>query len=125
MTEAEVSAVVQLSKEEKYDYLLRQMIAQKEVWIIFDEDGMVLFESDKGEIVIPVWPHQEVAQLFCVGEYVDCQPGTVTLADFRKNELTEAVEQQFLVSVMPVPGMPALLVAPGEMENGLSALIIS
>ena len=125
MTEAEVTAVVQLPKEEKYQYLLQQLIVRKEVWIIYDDDGMVLFESDREEIVIPVWPHREVAQLFCVGEYADCQPGNVALADFRKNELTEAVEQQFLISVMPVPDRPALLVAPGQLEKDLSELNVS
>lgn len=125
MTEAEVSAIVQLPKEEKYQYLVQQLIARKEVWIIYDDDGMVLFESDREEIVIPVWPHREVAQLFCAGEYADCQPGTVALADFRKNELTEAVEQQFLISVMPVPDRPALLVVPGQLEKDLSGLNVS
>lgn len=125
MTDTEVSALVQLPKEEKYQYLVQQLIARKEVWIIYDDDGMVLFESDREEIVIPVWPHREVAQLFCVGEYADCQPGNVALADFRKNELTEAVEQQFLISVMPVPDRPALLVVPGQLEKDLSGLNVS
>lgn len=125
MTETDISRLLGLSKEDKYRYVVEQLVTNKEVWIVFDDDGMVLFESDRGEVVIPVWPHQEIAQLFCVGEYADCQPGTVKLDDFLNNEMKEAEEQGFLISLMPVPGTLAVLADPTEMGGNISALMQS
>lgn len=125
MTETDISRLLGLSKEEKYRYVLEQLVTRQEVWIVYDEDGMVLFESDRGEVVIPVWPHREIAQLFCVDEYADCQPGTVALDDFLKNEMKEAEEQGFLISLMPVPGTLAVLADPTEMSDNIANLMPS
>lgn len=125
MTETDISRLLGLSKEEKYRYVLEQLVTRQEVWIVYDEDGMVLFESDRGEVVIPVWPHQEIAQLFCVDEYADCKPGTVKLDDFLKNEMKEAEEQGFLISLMPVPGTLAVLADPTEMSDNIANLMPS
>lgn len=125
MTQTDISRLLLLSGEDKYRYMAEQIVANREVWIVYDEDGMVLFESDRQEIVIPIWPHRQIAQLFCVEEYADCKPGTVSLSDFMQNELKEAGEQGFLISLMPVPGTLAVLANPAELETSLSALLAS
>lgn len=58
----QIEAVISLSGDKRYEYFIKIVSDWEEVWGLY-YDGWALSETDTGEVVFPLWPAKEYAEL--------------------------------------------------------------
>ena len=64
--------------QQRLDYLIKEVVRCQQIWILRDEHGCVMLNSDD-EDCIPIWPHQEFAQSWATGDWQHCKPEVISL----------------------------------------------
>lgn len=80
---AQLQELQALSAEQRYEYLLQQVVDSQQLWILVGDGGSVLLNSD-GRDCVPVWPHQELADLHIEGDWADCQCQAIDLGTWQE-----------------------------------------
>ena len=82
MTDSSTSTILadiaQYSPEQRLDYLVKEIIKNQKVWILTDDDGCVMLNTDD-EDCAPVWPSEAFAQAWATGEWADCKAISIDL----------------------------------------------
>ncbi len=61
LTPEEYQATLALDADQRYEHFLQQVVENKEVWILKDDEGCMLL-TDDGDDCIPVWPYPDYAK---------------------------------------------------------------
>ena len=70
------------ASDKRYDYLLQQLIATQQIWILVGNGGSVLLNSD-GDDCVPIWPHQSSASAWIKDEWADCTVTAISVTDWQ------------------------------------------
>ena len=62
----DMNEILQMPADKRHAYLLTQVTLNKQIWILTDEHGCVMLNSDD-EDCVPVWPAQEFADYWATG----------------------------------------------------------
>ena len=65
--EEEIVAVLQLDGPARYEYWIKKVADQQEIWSLWQQGGWALAGDDAGRILAPVWPHAKYASLCATG----------------------------------------------------------
>jgi hypothetical protein len=102
-----LNIIANYDPEQRLHYLLKEIIQHQQVWILTDQDGCVMLNTED-EDCTPVWPSEEFAQAWATGEWSDCAPKAIGL-DTWHSRWTQGLEDDDV----------AIAVFPGENEEGL------
>ena len=102
-----LATIEQYSPEQRLQYLVKEVVKHQKVWILTDDDGCVMLNSDD-EDCAPVWPSEAFAQAWATGDWADCKPAAIDLKTWR-TRWTYGLEGDNV----------AIAVFPGEDEQGL------
>jgi hypothetical protein len=111
-----------LSTTNRHAYLLEQLVALQEIWILVSDGGSVLLNSE-GEDCVPVWPHKECADLFINGEWSDCNAQSITLNDWRSRWTDGLTQDELLIAVFPNSNEESLVLEPLEFHEEVNAAL--
>lgn len=114
LTPAQIEAINAMSAEQRYDYFINQCVELKQVWGLSSDTGWVIL-PDEGEEHFPVWSHAELAAQWAAGEFADCQPKAVALAEWIEKWLPGMEEDGLLAAVSPNQEGDAIVVAAEEL----------
>jgi len=104
--------------EQRFQYFLQQAVAQKEVWILTDDQGCVMLNTEDEECV-PVWPSFEAAQAWANGEWQDCEAAAIDLKTWQLR-WSEGLEQDgFYVVVFPIEDNEGTVIHPQDLDADL------
>jgi len=78
LSQDNIDKIERYTPEERLRYLVKEVVSHKQIWILTDEDGCVMLNSED-EDCAPVWPNQEFAQSWATGEWQDCEPKAISL----------------------------------------------
>jgi hypothetical protein len=109
----------QLDSQERYEYLVETAVEQQEVWILADDKGFVLLNSDEGDC-LPIWPHQECAQQWAHGDWNDCKPQAIDLNAWQTRWTPGLTEDRVVLGAFPNRQEEALVLDPTEFDEDLS-----
>lgn len=73
-----IKNIAQYNEEQRYNYFLKTAAKNREIWILTDNDGCMMLNT-QDEDCVPVWPHQELAQQWATGEWQDSQAKSIDL----------------------------------------------
>jgi hypothetical protein len=118
ITQFSVSQLSQLDSEQRYQYFVEQVAFNKEVWILSDDDGCVMLNTEDEECV-PVWPNQETAQAWATGDWDQCEPQAIDLKSWQLRWTAGLEEDGFYVVVLPIETNEGTVVEPQELEANL------
>jgi hypothetical protein len=104
------------NSDQRYSYLIEQVITDNEVWIIADEGGSVLLEED-GVGCIPVWPHRECAEENLTGDWADCKAISIEKSAWLERWTTGLTEDSLLIAVFPDSEQECVVVSPAEFDD--------
>ncbi|GGK69022.1 DUF2750 domain-containing protein [Amphritea balenae] len=107
----EIDVLAGSDAEQRFDYLVSRAVETGELWILTDEQGSVMLNTDD-EDCVPVWPDLAFAEQWATGEWSDCKPMSITLKQWNFRWTPGLEEDGFAVVVFPLPG-------DGSEENGL------
>ncbi len=114
----------QLNTIEKYDeekrlsYLLQQVVSNQEIWILADEHGCVMLNTED-EDCVPVWPNEAFAQRWATDEWQHCKAEAISLNKWYSRWSTGLVDDELALVTFPNQDNQGLVLFPEEFEEAL------
>ena len=115
LTTEMLNKLVHLDAEKRANYLFKQLAANKMLWILTDEHGCVMLNSED-EDCVPVWPHEELAQMWATGEWADCKPVSLSLKEWQHKWLSGLEQDELAIAVFPDHEGEGLVLFSNEFE---------
>jgi hypothetical protein len=113
-----------MDEDERLDYFLSRAIECEEVWSLGSDCGWSIREEGE-QRVIPVWPHQELANLCACGDCERQRPDPVSLEHFLYRVLAMMKENGILVEVLPSTDRPGRLMPAEALFEALDSKLDS
>lgn len=114
----ELQQISQLSAEKRLNYLLKEVNKNKQIWILTDDHGSVMLNSDD-EDCIPVWPSSDFATLWATGEWSDCEAKAIVLDTWHQKWTDGLINDNVMIAAFPNPEEEGILLFPDEFEYEL------
>ena len=105
--------------EQRYSYLINQIKKNHQLWILADDVGAVMFNSDH-EDCIAVWSEEALAKLWCTDDWQHCQPLAITKDKWINDWLPGLQEDEVAILIMPDLNDEGLVIESWEMAERLS-----
>lgn len=117
-TTPDISSLLQKNADNRLAYLLEQAKEQQQVWILTDDTGAVMFQSEE-EDCIPVWPSKEVARLWCNGDWQDCRPHAIDLSTWSERWTPGLEDDEVNILAFPNEQDEGIILLPWEFQEKL------
>lgn len=115
----EINAVLSLKASERYEYWIKKVADQEEVWSLWQVGGWALAGGDAERQFVPVWPHSEYAALCAGGVWAGYQPKAIAVAAWLDRWIPGMERDQRLVAVFPTPNDMGVAIDPRQLERDL------
>ncbi len=113
----ENKSINELPDHDRYNYLIHHIAKFKEIWLLKERDGMyAMFEDEKGNSYIPVWPHKELAEEYAVEDWEGYISERMELSEIME-WMDELHEDQILIGAFPNAQMQALAVSAADFKK--------
>ncbi|MEY5047219.1 MAG: hypothetical protein RLZZ175_578 [Bacteroidota bacterium] len=125
MTKDQINALVSSHEEERYSATIAYIKAQKTVYILSDNGGMVTMgtgeEGDEdSDTIIPIWPTAESAKACAAGDWSNCKADSFELVEWNEFILEELIEDKVMISVYASPEDDGYLLSAEDLKEALS-----
>ena len=114
----EITRILQLDDQQRATYLLKEVVKQNEIWILKDEHGCVMLNTED-EDCVPVWPNQEFAQAWATEEWKECQAESISLNKWFSRWSTGLADDELALVLFPSQAEQGLVFYPEELEQEL------
>ena len=121
MNDQELHAVGNLPAGGRYDHFIKRVADWEEVWGLKSAEGWAQVEDDDGRKCIAFWPHPRYAEQLATGDWNDCTPEAISLAEFLSQWLPGMERDGMQVAVFPTRAMKGAVVAPARLRDDLEA----
>ncbi|QHJ11730.1 hypothetical protein FX988_01965 [Paraglaciecola mesophila] len=118
LSQDSIDRIERYTPEERLRYLVKEVVSHKQIWILTDQDGCVMLNSED-EDCAPVWPNQEFAQLWATGEWQDCEPKAIPLEKWYASWTQGLEEDDVFIAVFPNQDEEGLIISPQELDYEL------
>ncbi|ALO33509.1 hypothetical protein CMT41_01325 [Colwellia sp. MT41] len=112
----QLNTIENYDDEKRLNYLLQQVVSNKEIWLLTDEHGCMMLNTDD-EDCVPVWPNKEFAQGWATGEWQACQPQEISLAKWYSRWSMGLADDDLALVVFPNQDNKGLILYPEEFEQ--------
>ncbi|GAB1257741.1 hypothetical protein NBRC116494_22430 [Aurantivibrio plasticivorans] len=125
--ENEYKTAAMMSEAAKLEYFLTRVFEAEEIWGL--DDGCEWVTIDHGDDnIMPIWPYEKFAQDFSDAhnaEKANTQLGITaeSLEDFLYNTLSELIDCDITLSIMPDAQSPGCLISPHRLYEILEGMI--
>lgn len=72
LTPERIAEILKFDVDQRYKYLVKEVVENREIWILIDEHGCVMLNTED-EDCVPVWPNEAFAQEWATGEWEHCK----------------------------------------------------
>lgn len=114
-----LTEIARYNTEQRYQYLLKEVIKYQQIWILTDEHGCVMLNSED-EDCVPVWPHQEFAQAWATGDWQDCKAEAISLNKWHSRWSHGLADDELCVVAFPNEDEEGLVLYPEEFDADLA-----
>lgn len=121
LTETRIKEILKFDAEQRFKYLLKQVIEHKQIWLLTDEHGSVMLTTDE-EDCIPVWPNKEFAQMWANEDWQGFEPKSIPLDDWFKKWTRGLETDELSVVVFPLPEDDGAVLYPEEFDFEIKQL---
>lgn len=109
VSEKEVAAVTSLPGARRYEYFIKKVADQNQVWALW-QGSWATGVTDEGTITFPVWPAREYAERCRTGDWAAFESRSIPLSDFLNELLPQLTSDGLRVSVFDTPSEEAVFV---------------
>jgi len=114
----QLNTIETYDEEKRLSYLLQQVVSNKEIWILADEHGCVMLNTDD-EDCVPVWPNEEFAQRWATDEWKECKPEAISLTKWYSHWSTGLTDDELALVTFPNQANEGFVLFPEEFEQAL------
>ena len=107
------------SPEKRYSYLLEQIAEHNQVWILTDEHGCVMLNSEE-EDCVPIWPNESYALAWATGEWDSCKAESISIAKWQSRWTNGLLDDELCLAVFPNQDEEGLVLYPDEFDFELT-----
>lgn len=118
LTKEQIESVDKMRPEERFNFCIKEIAQQRKVWILTDEHGSVMLNTED-EDCVPVWPHQEFALQWATGEWVHCTAESISTAKWFSRWTCGLEDDELAVVVFPNDNEEGMVLYPDEFESEL------
>ncbi|MFC4701103.1 DUF2750 domain-containing protein [Glaciecola siphonariae] len=111
-------SIMQMPADKRYTHLLAQAKTTQLLWILTDEHGCVMLNTED-EDCVPVWPSQDYAQYWATGDWADCKAQSIGVNEWLERWTTGLEGDELLVVACPNPDEPGLVLEPDMFDEDL------
>lgn len=99
------------SADDRQRYLLRAAEASAQLWILCDDEGFVMMQSDQ-ERCVPVWPEAALAEAWATGDWADCAPFAVDVGTWHERWTRGLTDDGIQVALFPAEDDDVVVLTP-------------
>ena len=104
--------------EQRLNYLIKEVVSQRQIWILTDEHGCVMLNSDD-EDCVPVWPNAEFAQAWATGDWKHCQTQAISVAKWHSRWTNGLLDDELAIVAFPNQEDEGVVLYPDEFDMAL------
>ena len=108
-------AVANMDAEQRLKFCVKEIVAHGQVWILKDEHGCVMLNTDD-EDCVPVWPNQAFAAEWATGEWQECTPESISLNKWHSRWTHGLEDDELSVVVFPNINEEGVVLYPDEFD---------
>lgn len=112
---ATIESINNYDSEKRFQYCVKEVVANRQIWILVDEDGCVMLNTED-EDCVPVWPNQEFAQAWATGDWDECKPEAISLNKWHSRWSHGLADDDLSVVVFPNADQEGVIVFPDEFD---------
>lgn len=121
LSDAQIHALQQNDVEQRYQFFLKHVLAQQVIWILTDEHGCVMLNTDD-EDCVPVWPDQAFADAWATGDWAGCHAEAIPLSVWFERWTAGLQDDDLALAIFPLPDEDGLILTPADLEDELRYL---
>jgi Asp-tRNA(Asn)/Glu-tRNA(Gln) amidotransferase C subunit len=121
LSNKQIEEILAKKPEKRYNYFIKTVCAEEEVWGLIDDEGWLLLEVEGEENdAIAVFPNQEFAQMFREHdeEYADFAVEAMDLYEF-VDWLEDFEVDNIKVAVFPTTNMQSAVMSPERIRDDI------
>jgi len=120
MSDDQLTEILNLGCEERYDYFLSKVGEDKEIWILVNKESQFLkiFAEDDSFEYLPVWPELDFATEYSK-DTQDLSPKSISLPEFFKKWVPGLKKDSVDIGVFPGLEDELWVMEPSELKNDL------
>ena len=111
----QVKTIQQYTAQKRYDYLIKEVLKNKQIWLLVDEYGCVMLNTEE-EDCVPVWPNKEFAQAWATEEWSHCKAEAISLEKWHNRWTHGLEEDELAIVVFPDENCEGLIFFPDEFD---------
>lgn len=115
---SQITAIQVYDAEKRYKYLVKEVVSNRQIWILTDEHGCVMLNTDD-EDCVPVWPNKEFAESWATGEWESCKAEAISLNKWHSRWTHGLEDDELAVVIFPNQDEDGLVVYPDELDYEL------
>ncbi|GAB3522815.1 DUF2750 domain-containing protein [Photobacterium alginatilyticum] len=115
---SQITAIQAYDAEKRYKYLVKEVVSNRQIWILTDEHGCVMLNTDD-EDCVPVWPNKEFAESWATGEWESCKAEAISLNKWHSRWTHGLEDDELAVVIFPNQDEDGLVVYPDELDYEL------
>lgn len=115
LTQDQLDSVNKMRPDERFNYCVKEIAANRKVWILTDEHGCVMLNTED-EDCVPVWPHEEFAAEWATGEWEHCKAESISTAKWFSRWTNGLEDDELSVVVFPNSNEEGVVLYPDEFE---------
>lgn len=104
-----------MDAEQRLQYCIKEIVAHRQVWILKDEHGSVMLNTDEEECV-PVWPSEQFAAEWATGDWQGCTPESISLNKWHSRWTQGLEEDELSIVVFPNSAEEGVILFPDEFD---------
>ncbi|TLS69864.1 DUF2750 domain-containing protein [Photobacterium damselae] len=115
LDDAKIAEIQAFDAEKRYKYLVKEVVANREIWILVDEHGCVMLNTED-EDCVPVWPNKEFAEAWATGDWAECKAESISLNKWHSRWTHGLEDDELAVVIFPNQDEDGLVIFPDELD---------
>ena len=119
LTDQEYAAVRTLPASARYEYLVKHVADEGQLWSLKGPGGWVLGADERGRELHPVWPHPRYAQAATLGDWGDAHPEPIEVHEWLDVWTAGMKDTRRRVAVFPADEADEAAIEPDDFARDL------
>jgi len=119
LTPQRIKEVLKFDAQQRFQYLCKEIKKQQEVWLLVDEHGCVMLNTED-EDCVPVWPNKVFAEDWATDEWSHCTAQAFDLTTWFSRWTPGLAEDELSIVIFPDKDLNGIILFPEEFEQELN-----
>jgi len=102
LNEQQVKHLLETDGRSRYEFSIKKIVDWEEAWGLYN-DGWIMFEDSKGNMVFPIWPAKDFVEHYIKQTNKNCVPKEIFLDNLMDDLLPDLDDDNIGVGVFDIP----------------------